>query len=79
MKEVDILTKLREVVMMSLHPSVRILVVWWTDVSVLIPGTSQKTGEGIYSFLMLLEKKKVKLSLCLTKHCAMKTYGGVDV
>jgi hypothetical protein len=22
---------------------------------------------------------KVKLSLCLTKHCAMKTYVGVDV
>jgi hypothetical protein len=24
-------------------------------------------------------KKKVKLSLCLTKHYTMKTYGGVDV
>jgi hypothetical protein len=24
-------------------------------------------------------KKKVKLSLCLIKHCAMKTYGGVEV
>jgi hypothetical protein len=23
--------------------------------------------------------KKVKLSLCLIKHSAMKTYGGVDV
>jgi hypothetical protein len=23
--------------------------------------------------------KDVKLSLCLIKHCAMKTYGGVDV
>jgi hypothetical protein len=24
-------------------------------------------------------KKKVKLALCLTKHCAMITYGGMDV
>jgi hypothetical protein len=24
-------------------------------------------------------KQKIKLSLCLTKHYAMKTYGGVDV
>jgi hypothetical protein len=24
-------------------------------------------------------KKKVKLSLCLTKHYVMKAYGGVDV
>jgi hypothetical protein len=24
-------------------------------------------------------KKKVKLSLCLTEHYAMKAYGGVDV
>jgi hypothetical protein len=30
--------------------------------------------EEIYVF-----SKKVKLSLCLTKHYAMKSYGGVDV
>jgi hypothetical protein len=32
MKEVDILTKWREIAMMTLLPSVKILVVWWTDV-----------------------------------------------
>jgi hypothetical protein len=26
-----------------------------------------------------VKDKKVKLYLCLTKHCAMKAYGGVDV
>jgi hypothetical protein len=77
MKGADILTQLREVVMMSLHPSVRIPVLWRTDVSVSIPGTSQKTGEGIYAFLVLV-RKRVKLSLNLTKHYA-KAYGGVDV
>jgi hypothetical protein len=33
----------------------------------------QMTNEKIYLNI------KVKLSLCLTKHYAMKTYGGVEV
>jgi hypothetical protein len=57
MKEVDIPTKLRGIVMMTRHPSVKILVVWWTDVSALIPGTSQKRGEGTHSFIMLVKER----------------------
>lgn len=32
---------------MTLHLNVKILVVWWTDVLVLIPGTFQKTDEDV--------------------------------
>jgi hypothetical protein len=32
-----------------------------------------------YYILVDLKKVKVKLYLCLTKHCAMKTYWGVEV
>jgi hypothetical protein len=38
-----------------------------------------RNGKVISSYKQKKYGKKVKLSLCLTKHYAMKTYGGVDV
>jgi hypothetical protein len=35
--------------------------------------------EGIHPRVNFILKVKVKLSLCLTKHHAMKTYGRVEV
>jgi len=52
MKEVDIPTRWIETATMILHLHVKILAVWSTDVLALIPGTSQKTGEGTKSSLM---------------------------
>jgi hypothetical protein len=36
-------------------------------------------GTTVYCFCMYRVKRKVKLSLCLIKHLAMKTYGGLEI
>jgi hypothetical protein len=40
---------------------------------------SQWSRSFVYLMVSRSKGKKVKLSLCLTKHYAMKTWGGVDV
>jgi hypothetical protein len=34
---------------------------------------------NLHAFIVIMSFGKVKLSLCLIKHYAMKAYGGVDV
>jgi hypothetical protein len=44
-------------------------------------GANYETLQKMYNTLRIMEEeiKKVKLSLCLIKHYATKTYGGVEV
>jgi hypothetical protein len=51
---------------------------YWLFLETVEMGTVE-VSTGYYIARSTVKKKKVKLSLCLIKHYAMKAYGGVDV